>query len=381
MKKLKNVLALLCAAVMVLTLMAPAVDTAKAESVQELVQEKADIAARIEELEADLEKVREDKAKALETKFLLDQQNKLLKEQIDVVEKQVANTEAAIAENEKKEKAQYDLFCRQVRQEEERGPVSFWSVLFNASSFADLIARIDFINEIMEYDRRVMADLQQIRGQLKQGREALEAQQAELNDAKETLDSQRNEANRILSDFIAEESRLEEAHAAEEEASERVDELLNSYYDQSGGNNAAPADAQAVLDGLIWPCDARYITSPYGDREAPLPGASTNHQAVDIGAPWYAPIYAAQSGTIIQAGWNGGYGYSVTIAHDHGVATLYAHMDDYYVYVGEYVSRGQVIGEVGSTGNSTGPHIHYEVRLDGEKINPMPYLPGYIAWW
>ena len=84
---------------------------------------------------------------------------------------------------------------------------------------------------------------------------------------------------------------------------------------------------------------------------------------------------------MIQAGWNGGYGYCVTIAHPQGVATLYAHMNDYYVRVGQSVSRGQVIGECGSTGISSGPHIHYEVRVNGEQIDPIPYLPGYIAWW
>lgn len=382
MKKTNRILALLFAVAMVLTLLTPqSVETARAQTQQELEQEKSDIAQRMEDIEADLEAVRSDKSKAIATKQLLDQRNMLLQEQIDVVEKQIENTEGAIAENEKKEEEQYELFCRQVRQEEERGPVSFWSVLFNASSFADLIARIDFINEIMEYDRRVMSDLQQIREQLKKGRAALEDQKAELDSTKAELEAQRAEANRILNEYIAEESRLEELHAIEEEESKRVEQLLKDYYAQNGGGYAAPEDAQAVLDGLIWPSDARYITSPYGDREQPLPGASTDHRAVDIGAPYYSPIYAAQSGTVIQVGWNGGYGISVTIAHDHGVATFYAHMYDYYVSVGDYVTRGEVIGECGSTGNSTGPHIHYEVRVDGVKINPMPYLPGYIAWW
>ena len=83
---------------------------------------------------------------------------------------------------------------------------------------------------------------------------------------------------------------------------------------------------------------------------------------------------------VIQAGWNGGYGYCVTIAHEEGVATLYAHLNDYYVRVGEYVDRGEVIGECGSTGISSGPHIHYEIRVNGSQIDPIPYLPGYIAY-
>ncbi len=380
MKKKTSLLALLCAAVMVLSLLTPAVENAQAQSTQQLEQEKAEIAQRKEEIEADLEKVRSDKSKALDTKFLLDQRNRLLKEQIDVVVQQIENTEAAIAENEEKEKKQYERFCKQVRQEEERGPVSYWSVLFKATDFADLLSRIDFINEIMEYDQRVMEDLRQVREQLKVGREELAGHKTELDDTQTELEDQIEEANRILQEFIAEEARLEEAHAAEEEASERVDQMLKDYYDQTG-NTSHPENTQDVLDGLIWPCDARYITSPYGDREQPLPGASTDHRAVDIGAPYYSAIYAAQSGRVIQAGWNGGYGYSVTIAHDYGVATMYAHMYDYYVSVGDSVERGEVIGEVGSTGNSTGPHIHYEVRVDGVKINPMPYLPGYIAWW
>ena len=141
------------------------------------------------------------------------------------------------------------------------------------------------------------------------------------------------------------------------------------------------SNTQAVLDGLIWPSNARYITDKFGYRDSPTAGASTDHKGVDIGAPYYSDVFAAQSGTVIQAGWNGGYGYCVTIAHPQGVATLYAHLDDYFVSVGQSVSRGQVIAECGSTGISTGPHIHYEVRVNGVQIDPLPYLPGYIAWW
>ena len=173
------------------------------------------------------------------------------------------------------------------------------------------------------------------------------------------------------------------AKEAEEEGFAQTEAMLKEYYEQNQGamGDIESASTQDVLNGLIWPSDARYLTDKFGWRDAPTAGASSYHQGVDIGAPWNSNIYAAQSGTVIQAGWNGSYGYSVTIDHGYGVATLYGHMNKYWVSVGDYVSRKDVIGLCGSTGVSTGPHIHYEVRLNGEKIDPMPYLPGYIRWW
>ena len=315
--------------------------------------------------------------------MLLDQRNAVLQQQIDTLQQQIDYTAQTIVEYESAEEKQYELFCRQVRQEEERGSVSYWSVLFKATGFADLLSRIDFINEVMDYNQRVINDLRNVRSQLAESRREMETQKTVMDQKQEELEEDIAEAQRVINEYVATEKGLQEMHDAEEAEAERITEELKNYYEQNGGAGGGVDDSntQAVLDGLIWPSNARYITDKFGYRDSPTAGASTDHKGVDIGAPYYSDVFAAQSGTVIQAGWNGGYGYCVTIAHPQGVATLYAHLDDYFVSVGQSVSRGQVIAECGSTGISTGPHIHYEVRVNGVQIDPLPYLPGYIAWW
>ncbi len=384
MKKMKKWTALLCAAMMAVSLVAlPPVETAHALSVAELQQQLNASKEKAEEYARQIAELETQKNAAIDQKLLLDQRNAVLQEQIDIVTMQVENTQLAIATYEQKEKEQYELFCKQVRQEEERGTVSYWSVLFKATGFADLLSRIDFINEVMEYNQRVIQDLRDIRNQLTVSRAALEAQKTELDATQAELQEQIDEANRVINDFIATQAGLEEMHAAEAAEAERMDQAIKDWIEANSSTSGGEHDGstQGILNSIIWPSDYRYVTSKYGNRDQPTAGASTDHRGWDIGAPWGSNVYASHSGEIIQAGWNGGYGYSVTIYHGAGVSTLYAHMDDYYVSVGDWVAQGEVIGPCGTTGISTGPHIHYEIRVNGEKIDPMPYLPGYIPWW
>lgn len=385
MRRVKRWTSLLCAVLLLcgVAAIAAPVEEAYGASKQELEYQMAQAEKKAAEYQEQIDALQDDKNRAIEHKLLLDQRNAVLQEQIDTVQLQIKNTEEAIVRYEAEEKAQYELFCKQVRQEEERGTVSYWSVLFKATGFADLLSRMDFINEVMEYNQRVIADLRQLREQLAQGRIDLQAQKEKLDGTQAELEVQIAEAERVMNDFLAQEDALQKLHDEEEEMFAQTEAMLKEWYEQNQSNKGdiESNSTQDVLNGLIWPSDARYMTDKFGWRDAPTAGASSYHQGVDIGAPYNSNVYAAQSGQVIQAGWNGSYGYSITIAHDFGVATLYGHLNDYHVYVGDYVSRGQVIGLCGSTGVSTGPHIHYEVRLNGERIDPMPYLPGYIPWW
>ena len=244
----------------------------------------------------------------------------------------------------------------------------------------DLLFR--FINEVMYYNQRVMDELRVVREQLEESKQRLVKQKATLNSKQKELEDQIDAADRLVQDLIATKEGQEKLHAAEQKEFDRVTEELEKFHQQNGDISAGVSDpgTKSVLAGLKWPSKARYITSPFGPRDTGIPGASTDHLGVDIGAAYGTAVYAAQSGKVIQAGWNGGYGYSVTISHGEGVTTLYGHMSSYSVRVGNQVDRGQVIGKCGSTGISSGPHIHYEVRINGKQIDPLPYLPGYIAY-
>lgn len=374
----KRALSLLCAACMAASLlcMAKPVPT-YADSLSDQLQEARDAQA---ELEKQIEAIQSDKSKALEEKALLDRQNDKLRSEISLLQQQSDETQARITELTQKEQEQYELFCRQVREEEERGTVSYWSVLFKASSFTDLLARMDFVNEVMDYDRQVISDLQTTRQQLTEDKAALEQQKSEMESSQTKLQQQVDAASTLIREYeeteAGHQAMLDEA--AEDEA--RIQALIRQQ--QSGGSSGGggSSGSNSGVDGYIWPTNnTRVVTSPYGERWCPFHGYES-HNGADIDAARGSAVLAAKSGRVIQAGWNGGYGISVMIAHDDGITTLYGHMDGCSVSVGQTVSQGETIGICGNTGNSSGAHIHYTMYKNGGTIDPLPYLPGYIAW-
>lgn len=367
----KRALSLLCAACIAASLlcMAKPVPT-YADSLSDQLQEARDAQ---EKLEKQIEAIQSDKSKALEEKALLDRQNDKLRSEISLLQQQSDETQTRITELTQKEQEQYELFCRQVREEEERGTVSYWSVLFKASSFTDLLARMDFVNEVMDYDRQVISDLQTTRRQLTEDKAALEQQKSEMESSQTKLQQQVDAASTLIREYeeteAGHQAMLDEA--AEDEA--RIQALIHQQ--QSGGSGS-----NSGVDGYIWPTNnTRVVTSPYGERWCPFHGYES-HNGADIDAARGSAVLAAKSGRVIQAGWNGGYGISVMIAHDDGITTLYGHMDGCSVSVGQTVSQGETIGICGNTGNSSGAHIHYTMYKNGGTIDPLPYLPGYIAW-
>ena len=374
----KRALSLLCAACMAASLlcMAKPVPT-YASSLSDQLQEARDAQA---ELEKQIEAIQSDKSKALEEKALLDRQNDKLRSEISLLQQQSDETQTRITELTQKEQEQYELFCRQVREEEERGTVSYWSVLFKASSFTDLLARMDFVNEVMDYDRQVISDLQTTRRQLTEDKAALEQQKSEMESSQTKLQQQVDAASTLIREYeeteAGHQAMLDEA--AEDEA--RIQALIRQQ--QSGGSSGGggSSGSNSGVDGYIWPTNnTRVVTSPYGERWCPFHGYES-HNGADIDAARGSAVLAAKSGRVIQAGWNGGYGISVMIAHDDGITTLYGHMDGCSVSVGQTVSQGETIGICGNTGNSSGAHIHYTMYKNGGTIDPLPYRPGYIAW-
>lgn len=373
----KRVVSLLCAALMLMTMVyiaCPAKTYAASytEQLEEARKEQAKLEKEIEEIQAD-------KDKALEQKALMDQRNDQLRKQVSLVQKQSDETTARIKELKAQEEEQYELFCKQIRQEEERGTVSYWSVIFKATSFADLLGRMDFISEVMEYDRNVMEQLRATREQLAMDQEALEEQKAELISTQQEMEEQIAAAEALIKEYESTEAGMQAMHEQAEEDEARILELIKKANSQNSGSSGGSSGG-AGTGGYIWPTNStRYVTSPYGYRICPFHGEEF-HNGADIGAPYGSPVLAPKSGTVIQAGWNGGYGISVMINHNDGIITLFGHMCDWNVSEGQQVVQGQVIGWCGSTGNSDGPHIHYTMYKNGATIDPLPYLPGYIAY-
>ena len=394
------VAALLLSVCLVGAEMAPVLAVTQAE-IDKLKNEANDLGNQKKELEAKLKELAGDKAKVLEQKKVLDQQIANTSAQIGNVEAQIADyaslitqTEEELADAEKREEAQYELFCQRVRAMEESGEVSYWSVLFGASSFTDMLARLDDVNEVMEADQKVIDDLKTLQVKITEKKEQLEdskaereAAKADLVSKKSELDKQRKQAISLVNEINDNEQENKETLAALDAEEDRIlAEALRLSKKLAEEQAAAGKPQQSNPGGYIWPVDSRYITSTVGGRTSPGGIGSTNHKGTDIGRVGYtSPIYAAKSGTVIVSQYSSSYGNYVVISHGSGNTTLYGHMSSRKVQAGQYVNQGDVIGITGSTGHSTGPHLHFEITENGVRINPLNhgaqpckgYLTGY----
>ena len=404
MKKMKRmcrvVAALLLAVCLVGAEMAPVLAVTQAE-IDKLKNEAKDLGNQKKELEAKLKELADDKSKALEKKKLLDQQIANTSAQIGNVEAQIADyaslitqTEEELADAERREEAQYELFCQRVRAMEESGEVSYWSVLFGASSFTDMLTRLNDVNEVMEADQKVIDDLKILQAEITEKKEQLEdskaereAAKADLVSKKSELDKQRKQAISLVNEINDNEQENKETLAALDAEEDRIlAEALRLSKKLAEEQAAAGKSQQSNPGGYIWPVDSRYVTSTVGGRTSPGGIGSTNHKGTDIGRVGYtSPIYAAKSGTVIVSQYSSSYGNYVVISHGSGNTTLYGHMSSRKVEAGQYVNQGDVIGITGSTGHSTGPHLHFEITENGVRINPLNhgaqpckgYLTGY----
>ena len=344
------------------------------------------------QLEKELKSIQNNKNTALAQKENIDKQINLLQSEIRNVESLISEyetlieqTEQEIRENEEEEKRQYEKFCARVRSMEERGTVSYWSVLFNAASFTDLLSAMDFISEIMDSDQ-VIDDLRALREQIEQKKASLEASLAEQQTAKETLVTKKNELNtqraaaeKVLADLKANEAQYKQVLSEKDAAMERQQAEIVRLSRELAAKNG---DTTATLGGYIWPCSSRYVTSPLGARYTGIAGASTNHAGIDIGRVGYTTqAVAAKAGTVIISAYNKYRGNYVVVSHGSGNTTTYQHLSSRSVSVGDYVAQGQVVGITGTTGVSSGPHLHFEITENGKIVNPLNYLTNYIKGW
>ena len=381
-----------------LTLPAEAVNQADIDA---LKNDASDLAAQRKTLQERINALKNDKSKALEQKQLLDEQVENTQEEINNVQRQIdtytaliAQTEDELAEAERQEKAQYELFCARVRAMEERGGISYWAVLFRAESFTDMLSRLDAINELMDSDQAVIDRLQALQEEIRTKQAALEEQKTgveaaktELLQKKSELEDQRAEAIALvkeIDDNQAEyQATVDQIKADERRIEQQVKEMQKKLEEEMA---AQGKDYNTNPGGYIWPVDSRYITSTVGGRASPGGIGSTNHKGTDIGRVGYtSPVYASKAGTVIISQKSSSYGNYIVISHGSGNTTLYAHLSSRKVSVGDVVQQGQVIGITGSTGHSTGPHLHFEITENGVRINPLNhgaeprkgYLTGY----
>lgn len=355
----------------------------KAAQVAALEQKKKEQQEKLKDLEKQIAEAKAKKNNVMATKNLLDQRNQLLLEQIDDTQNQINDAAAQIARYELLEEEQYTLFCQQVREEEERGSLSYLSVLFKATSMADLLNRMEFVNEVAEYNKSLIAAIQETRANIAEEKAAMEEHEKQLGEQQDELEIKLNETTALMEEYAADQKALEQIYAAEEKAAKEIAAEIDRLI--------AESDVVPSNEGFIWPVNtSKKISSPIGNRVAPGGFGSTNHKGVDIcNVGFTSSVFAVKSGKVIlassplQGSYYGGSGYGnyVVVDHGGGLTTLYAHMSTVKVSEGQMVSQGTVLGITGSTGASTGAHLHYEVRVSGVYQNPLNYLAGYIKAW
>lgn len=359
--------------------------------------EIAGLDAQIGALEDSLAQAGADRTRALEQKQYLDEQIVLIDRQVEALDAVIADYDGAIAAKEgeveeltAREEAQYRLFCQRVRSMEEQGTSSYLSILFRASSFAELLDDVVLIGEIMDYDNDVIAQLQATRREMERARGELEIQRAEQRTALEEreqarvqMEGKRTQAEALVAELLDRENGYRDAlaqiEAEEARAQAELVRLAKEYEEEQRRirEQEERSDPPAAPGGWIWPVDSRKITSGFGGRDTGIPGASTDHKGIDIGGVGYtSQVRAAQAGTVIVSKRSSSYGEYVVVSHGSGVTSLYAHMSSRKVSVGDVVAQGDVLGITGATGVSRGPHLHFEISVDGTRVDPRGYLPA-----
>lgn len=424
----------------------PHAQAASRSAIESLQSQQASLTVQKAELQKKLDGIRASQGQALNKKNLVEQQLNVLNQQIQVSEDLLAQYAQQITEKEaeleaaKAKEAEYQLaFEERVRAMEERGNVSYWSVLFQASDFSDLLDRINMIGELMDYDDQILDQLAQARqavdqakADLEQSRQAQQETLAQQQSQQAQLQAQQAEVDRLIQEITsqsdvyaqqieqleasqdavsqqiaqaeatyqkqlaaekaaaekaaaekaaAEKAAAEKAAAAAKAAAEKAAQQKQQTSSSSGGSTSSGSQSSqttATASGFLWPiASSRQITSSYGWRTHPITGRQHLHGGIDIAAPNGTPILASKAGVVVISQYGSSYGNYVVLSHPDGTRTLYAHMSQRNVSPGDTVSQGQTIGLVGSTGSSTGNHLHFETwtgSSSSSRVNPMQFF-------
>jgi len=396
-----TVIALVLALIILVPILAVILTPLDAKAVSEselyqLQQQQALLEQQQKDIQAKLDSNEYERAAILEQKVMLDRQVELTRQEIENLNDQIATYEDLIDIKEQEyqaarddEESQRELFKKRVRAMEENGDISYLAVLFSAKDFGDLLSRLDFISEIMESDEKVIKSYKDAQATAERKKNELEGVKNELVEARSlqetkaiSLDGQVSKAISLIADLeknIDSYTRaMDEYEAAEQELAQKILEMTRELERQRQQGN----DQVGATGRYIWPSrSSKYVTSPYGMREDPIVYTWRMHNGIDIGASYGTDILAADGGEVVTATYSSSYGYYVMLYHGDDRYTLYAHMSEIWVDVGQSVYQGEVIGLVGSTGYSTGPHIHYEIMENGSRIDPLQFYDDYIPWW
>lgn len=404
---------------MALALMLPVLNgivgsqTAKAavtqSQIDDLKQQQKDTEKKKQELQSQISALKAQQADSLQKKKLLDEQIQLTQDEIDNITDQINEYDGLIAQKtddaqkaQETEDAQWVKYKENMRTMEENGTISYISIIFQANSFTDLLARIDFVGEIMQYDEDVYQKLEadreatiDTRNALQTAKDGQEADKEDLTQKQDELQTQLDAATQLIQKIQGDINSANTLYDAEDASADKIQAEINQKVaalkkqqeqeqqqkqQQQTSQQKQQSGGSVVGTGtLVWPVPSCHIvTSPFGMRYHPVYHRNIMHQGVDIGASWGSDVVAADSGTVISTDYDdGGYGYYMVLDHGNGVTTLYGHLSKFVKHEGDTVKKGDVIAKSGSSGDATGPHLHFEVSVNGSRVDPLKYFSGY----
>jgi len=351
------------------------------EEIDKLQQEQDKLDKQIQQTQKNINAAQKEKKSVSRAIEELDQKLNQAENELSNVENQLSQLENQIAVTTREldrasgdASSQKELLKKRVRVMYENGNVGYMSVILNSTSFSDFISRLDFLKKIINFDMNLLNKMKSYRdsvadkkAQLASELDAKEKLKNQIADKKEQVESAKQDREETLKEItsdLKELERQEDKLLAQSKEIEKKIVTLQSSKKYIGGK-------------LGWPSPGYYkITSPFGYRNHPILKKKKLHTGIDIAVPKNSDIIAANSGKVIYSGYYGGYGYAVIIDHGGKISTLYAHNNKLLVKVGDEVEKGKVISKSGSTGLSTGPHLHFEVRENGSPVDPMKYLTG-----
>lgn len=292
---------------------------------------------------------------------------------IEEIESSIGNTSEALKQAEKEYKTQKKLLENRLKVLYEAGETTYLDVLLKSQSLSDFISNYFLISEVAAYDNDLLETLEKDRNKIEATKDALEVQQRKIKAMKEE-----NELNKaMISNMqIIKTSYMNKLTEEEKLLQEKID-IYDTEMKQIANDIIIMTNLNIDYIGgvMAWPAPGYAgITSSFGYRFHPILKVNRLHSGTDIGAPMSAPVIAANDGVVIQSTYNSAYGNMIMIDHGGGIVTLYGHASELIATVGQIVKRGDIIMKVGSTGWSTGPHLHFEIRINGECVDPITYL-------
>lgn len=382
-KLLMSVAALLLAIVFIITFIASVFPV----NAQTLSQQLTDAKNQKKAAEQQLSQIQSQKKSAETDKQAIDAEISTLNNQIAAVSAQIDSTKLKLSEKERELSAaeeactlQFDSFKTRARVMYENGSSTYIEILFSSGSFSEFLSNIEIMRKLLDYDTKILSERKAARELIASQKAEIEAIKAEqetrkqtLSEMQGTLEAKQASQDAIITNLKSREEAVRREVEAQTAEENRIQSLINSAV--SSQKSTAQSTVSSGSGSMVWPCPStKRLTSVFATREHPIDGVTKMHNGIDIAGGYGADIIAAASGTVLFSGNSSSYGKYIVLSHENGVTTLYAHCNQLLVSAGATVTKGQIIAKVGSTGKSTGPHLHFEVSVNGTRQNPLNYV-------